>query len=914
MKRRTTELLLLLAATPIILLLFALAILNDGQDITFNTLAVPIGLFVAFIAAHLFVRKLTPNADPALLPITFVLAGIGIAFVMRLSPDLATHQIAWLFISIAAMIVTLLVVKSIRKLGEYKYIIMLAGVILLLLPAIIGVSQNGSKIWLSFGGVFSFQPGEIAKILIVLFLAAYLADNREMLSVSRRRLLGIQMPDMKTLAPLILMLVLSMLIVVFESDLGSALLFFGLFLVLIYVATGRLFYVIISVLLAAVAAVGMYYIFGHVQERVAIWLNPFQYAQDEGYQIVQALYSLANGGLFGTGIGRGMPTLIPVVSSDFIFDAISEEMGLLGGAAILILFVLFAVRGLTIASRAKSDMEAFSAAGLTAAISLQAFVIVGGVTCLIPLTGVTLPFMSQGGSSLLASFIIVGLLLRISDNGTGLETEMQGKAAFDGGVLGRVALGKRLVVLITVFSALFAILIGNLTYQMIIRANDINAMPSNNHVIAKDETEQRGSIVSADNVVLAQSVANGDGTYTREYPQGSLAAQAIGYMSQKYGTSGVESNDNSELSGSSGFATWTDAINAMAGIQSPGNDVQLTLNTKVQQAAQDALDGYNGGAVVLDAKTGEVLAEASNPTYDINSINTIMSGTGTDSSGSSILVNRATGALYAPGSTFKMVTLTAALYSGKVKLTDTYNAPGSINIGNAPVTNFDQESGGNVSVETGFKESYNTVFGQIADKIGASTLVSMANSYGFDRDIGQDFDAVDSVMPNPSEMTEWETAWAGAGEPVGEHTDCQPGPQVTVMQMAMVAGTIGNNGTEMNPYITKSVSSPSGQVLSTTQSQVLSTVASPDVMSQVQQAMEAVVKSGTGTGASISGYTVRGKTGTAETSAKDNSWFAGYVDVGGRTVAVAIVLEGGPEGSATTAAKSIFEGAINVYK
>ncbi len=223
-----------------------------------------------------------------------MLSGIGIAFVMRLAPNLATNQILWLFVGIVAMIVTLIVVRSVKKLGDFKYTIMIVGVVLLLLPALIGTEHNGSKIWLAFGG-FSFQPGEIAKVLIVLFLAGYLADNREMLSVSGRRVFRLNIPDLRTLMPLIIMWGISMLMVIFERDLGSALLFFGLFITMLYVATGRLSYVIAAVVLAAIGAVAAFTLFDHVQIRVDIWLDPFAKAQSSGYQLVQSLYSLADG-------------------------------------------------------------------------------------------------------------------------------------------------------------------------------------------------------------------------------------------------------------------------------------------------------------------------------------------------------------------------------------------------------------------------------------------------------------------------------------------------------------------------------------------------------------------------------------------------------------------------------------------
>ena len=409
MSRRTTELLLLIAAAFPVTLLYAMYVVTTGAALSFQTLAVPLGLFAAFAAAHIGVRIFAPGADPAILPVVFTLSGIGITFVTRLQPDASLGQVIFLFLGVALMVGTLAVVKNLEVIKRYKYVLGIAGIILLVLPMFIGTEIYGSKLWIKIGG-FQFQPGEFAKVLIVLFLAGYLAENRELLSISNRTVLGIKFPRLRLLYPLFIVWGVCLLVVAFERDLGSALLFYTIFLIMLYVATGRVSYVIIGLALLAVGAFGMYQIMSHVQVRVAIWLDPFSDAQNLGYQIVQSLFSLADGGLAGVGIGKGMADIIPVVASDMIFAAIGEEMGLLGGSAVLLLFMLFAVRGLTTAARAKSDLAAFSAAGLTAAISFQAFTIVGGVTKLIPLTGVTLPFVSYGGSSVLATFILFNII------------------------------------------------------------------------------------------------------------------------------------------------------------------------------------------------------------------------------------------------------------------------------------------------------------------------------------------------------------------------------------------------------------------------------------------------------------------------------------------------------------------------
>ena len=604
MTRRNLELVLLCVAAPIVVLLFAMLAINQGQSLNATTLGVPIGIFVAFVIAHLAVRKFAPKADPAILPISFALSGIGIAFITRLAPyadksSIAINQVMWLFLGVACMVLVLVLFRNLDKVANYKYTLMIVGFALLLSPLlpVIGQEIYGSRIWIGIPGVFSFQPGEIAKIAIVLFLAGYLAQNREMLSVFTWRAGPFNLPDIRTLLPLLLMWLVALLIVVFEKDLGSALVFFFVFLIMLYVATGKKFYLVVGLGLIAVGGVGAYLAFGHVQTRVDIWLDPFADAQNTGYQLVQSLYSIADGDLFGVGLGRGLAgggnglPQIPVAESDFIFTVIAEEIGLLGAAGVLLLFLCFAIRGFVTAARAKSDVSSFVAVGLTSIVVLQAFIIVGGITRLIPLTGITLPFISQGGSSLLASFIIVGFLLRCGDEGTGVGEEMASATTslHANSVLGRVSLGKRLTHAMIILSTLFALLVANLTLIMVVQASYYQNMPGNNHTMAKESRTERGTISTYDGVILAQSVQQEDGTYERVYPAGNLATHVVGYASTQFGTSGIEAAENDTLKGQQNYASWTDVLNSLAGIGGVGNDVTLTLNSKIQQAAQDAL-------------------------------------------------------------------------------------------------------------------------------------------------------------------------------------------------------------------------------------------------------------------------------------------------------------------------------------
>ena len=390
-----------------------------------------------------------------------------------------------------------------------------------------------------------------------------------------------------------------------------------------------------------------------------------------------------------------------------------------------------------------------------------------------------------------------------------------------------------------------------------------------------------------DGVTLAESLQQEDGTYARSYPNGNMAAHVVGYVSQQYGTAGVESVMNETLTGSKDYSSWDNALASLAGQNQPGNTAKLTIDSRIQTAAEQALKGFKGAVVVMDPRTGAVLACASSPTYDNTNIDALMqSGGGEDGS----MYDRAMDALYTPGSTFKVVTLSAALETGTASLTSTYQAPGSMDIGNAPVTNDANESYGTISLQQAFAVSSNVVFGQVANEIGASSLVQFANVFGYGQKLGQDLTTAASIMADPSLMTEWETAWAGAGQPVGmDHT---PGPQTTVMQNCVIAAAIANSGVVMDPFFVAQVLAPDGTVVKTTQSRSLGQAVSATTADQVKQAMLAVVQSGTGTDAQIPGVKVAGKTGSAETGGTNvNSMFVGFAPYDSPTVAISVALE-----------------------
>jgi cell division protein FtsW (lipid II flippase) len=378
--------------------------------------------FVAlFLVAHLVLRVRLPHADPYLLPLGGLLSAVGVTELYRIRPELAFRQGLWVVVGVGVFAALVILLRDYRVLDGVKYILGVSAIVLLILPAlpVVGRTINGATLWVDFGGPLVFQPGELAKVFFVIFLAGYLQDNREMLSYGPRG--QGSLPSPKHLGPLLLIWGGAMLVLFQTRDLGGALLYFAIFLVMLYTATARWSFVAAGLALFLAGAVALYQVIPHVQDRVQSWLDPWADPEGNSYQLVQSLYAISSGGVFGRGLGDGVlvrpdgATYIPFLETDFIFSAIAQELGLAGAAGVILLYLLFAYRGFRISMLAQDGFSKLLAAGLTAAVSVQAFIIIGGVTGLIPLTGITLPFVSYGGSSIVANFIVLGLLLLVSD-------------------------------------------------------------------------------------------------------------------------------------------------------------------------------------------------------------------------------------------------------------------------------------------------------------------------------------------------------------------------------------------------------------------------------------------------------------------------------------------------------------------
>jgi cell division protein FtsW (lipid II flippase) len=394
---------------------FGFASVYIARQEVVNSASLSYGLFFLglYIAAHAIARITVPDADPYLLPMAGLLTGIGLTEIYRLDEHDALKQGLWIVLGLAAFAATLFLLhRDFRKLESYKYLFGLGAIALLVLPAVpfIGKTVNGARLWVHVGPVH-FQPGELAKILLIVFLAGYLREKREVLAQFR----------LKDLGPLFLIWGCAMLVLVVTNDLGGGLLYFGIFLAMLYVATAQAWFVVAGGALFVGGAAALYTVIPRVQERVQIWLDPWAEPYASGYQTIQSLYSIANGGFGGAGLGQGTYTdsdgnwLIPYLNTDFIYSALAQELGLIGISGFLLVYMLFAARGFRIALLAQDGFSKLLAVGLTFAFTLQAFIIIGGIVRLIPLTGITLPFVSYGGSSIVTNFVLLAALLLVSD-------------------------------------------------------------------------------------------------------------------------------------------------------------------------------------------------------------------------------------------------------------------------------------------------------------------------------------------------------------------------------------------------------------------------------------------------------------------------------------------------------------------
>ncbi len=776
---RNERLLLLIAAVFVWANAIALSLARTGE-IAWQHLWAPAVWLITVSTAYLLLNRYKPGHDPFLLPILALFTGWGVVLLDRLAANFLGRQVVWLVLGTAVILIIAILPRHLRPLRRYRYTLLIIGLLLLAATLILGVNPSGygAALWLPvplIGRVF-FQPSELLKLLLVIFLASYF-DEREAAiqhSQQQNRFWG----TLQYLGPLLLMWGLSMILLIWQRDLGAATLFFVLFLALLYLATGIKRYVGIGLVLLLAAGVFAYFAFDVVALRVDAWWNPWPEAADRAFQIVQSLYALAAGGILGQGLGQGFPQYIPVVHSDFAFAAIAEEWGLIGSLTAVACFMILAQRGMRIALMQTRPFRRYLAAGITILFAAQSILIMGGVTRLLPLTGVTLPFVSYGGSSMLVSSIMIGLLFYLSVP-SGQRTDASRQT--DSRLLQETA------VILIGFTAVAIMLV----LWSIVRAPALLAREDNPRLVEAELRIRRGAILDRNGVILAET-SGAENDLTRRYPIPAIGP-AVGYYSFRHGTAGVEAGYDAVLRGDSDNFL-TEYVRRALHQPQIGRDVQMSLDAAWQETADSLLADHAGAILVIDLQTGEILALASHPGYDPNLLDEQFETLSEDETAP--LLNRAVQGQYQPGLLLQPFLIAAALEEGLITLDET------VTDANQPVIVDGQ------TVQCASPPPEPTTWADVlryrcpapmqdlANQLGAAGLDQIFTDFGFyaipDLPL-----AAETAAPDPVD----DLLSAGIG---------QDNLFLTPIQLALAWAALGNDGQAPPPWLVTAVQDPTG--------------------------------------------------------------------------------------------------------
>lgn len=838
--------------------------------------------------AHLSLSNFKPKRDPYLLPIFAFLSGWGLLLQARLAPNFLGRQTLWFFFGIALVLVVAILPRSLRPLQKYRYLLLTGGLLLLGITLAFGVNPSGSgaALWLPipfpFRGSIYFQPSELLKLLFIIFLASYFTEQ-EPLYVYHKRTAGQRRRgsvalsfrhQLPFLGPLLLMWGFTILLLIWQQDLGAAVLFFLVFIALLYLATGSLLYVSIGLLLLALAAMGLFFIFDTVAtNRILSWINPWPDSSTIGYQIVQSLYAQAAGGVLGAGIGQGFPDYIPVVHSDFVLAAIAEEWGVLGSLAIVASFSLLAQRGLRIAimavqGRQPNHFHAYIAAGITVMFGIQAILIMGGVTKLLPLTGITVPFVSYGGSSLVVSSAMIGLLLFLSAAGSNRSAPDDIKLQSPS----EEQFARRIIGLARVLLLAMMIVAAALVYWSVIRSDVLLARQDNPRLVEAERRIQRGRILDRRGQVLAESTELG-GILTRIYPVPE-SGHAVGYYSIRYGSAGIEQALDTALRGVD-KSYWAQAVRQFMHLPLIGNDIHSTLDGELQTFASTQMSGRTGALVLLeitDDNHANVLAMVSQPGFDPNELESQFDVLSAGDPGS--LFNRATQGLYQPGLILQPLILAGSIDDGLLSLSDSVSDP------HLPVTlnGFIQRCHTRLDENTDQGYSWSEMIQMgcpaplyaLGETLGPDRLRTILERFGLNQ-------APEFVLPVSAD--------AGTN-PIDNPSMAAIGQEaltVSPLQIALAYSILANDGRRPSPQLVESITDINGARLpDVTDSE---TADSKVVLSA---AAAAAIREALPASDSISGTTISVLSGP---DGSRNTWFAGMNNSGPARYVVAIVLE-----------------------
>lgn len=807
---------------------------------------------------------------------------LGFIMITRLSLELGIRQFSIATVSLAVCLIVPMLINRFRTLRNFTYVYAAAGILTLLFVLFFGDVQNGAKNWIMIGGI-GFQPSEFVKLLFIFFVASVLSKKR----------------DFKHVVIVSFLAAIHVIILVLEKDLGGAFLFSVTYIIMLYSATGRKRYLVYGGIGGVVASIVAYQMFAHVRVRITAFLDPFAVIEKEGYQITQSLFAIGTGGFPGMGLTQGLPSSIPVAQSDFIFSAISEEMGAIVGICICLICLSCFVMFINISVKFKDPFYKITALGLSTMYITQVFLNIGGAINCIPSTGVTLPLVSYGGSSVFSSVIMFSIIqgmyvlhMRREETGTQVAVESVEDIAQTKKFYNRSILS-----LTYVFSALLFLVVGYYSYFVVVQGKSYINNSYNKRQDLLANYIIRGKILSADQQILAQTISVEDGEDVRVYPYNRVFSHVVGRVD--HGKTGIEQSESFSLL-TSNENPISQFINTLSGKKNEGDNVVTTLNAKLQQAAYDALGDHQGAVVVLEPSTGKVLAMVSKPDYDPNTVNRDWEKLSTDSN--SPLLNRATQGLYAPGSTFKILTTLEYIRENPNYEDYEYSCKSEDEFNQVTIHCAGGITHGTQDLEESFANSCNTSYANLGSTLDMNRFHELCTSMYFNTTLPIDLKTSQSsfVLNANSDLVDYAQTVIGLGK-----------TQITPLHNAMIAAMVANDGVLMKPYLVDRIESASGNVISSYQPEIVGTMISPSEAEILTEFMEEVVESGTGTKLSGMEVSVAGKTGTVEYEIGKNThaWFVGFAPVEKPEIAVSVIVESAGSGSkiAVPIAKKIIE-------
>ena len=867
----------------------SLVLLSSRRDFTY--LFLPLFQVITVFAFLVLMRVIYPRADRLIQNHIALLLSISFVILTRLSITRSIRQFTIIAVSLVVALVIPAFMKYIRMLKNCYLIFAAAGILILGAVLISGSITNGSKLSFSIMGI-SFQPSEFVKILYVLFIAACLVRAEKFSHILLSAVLA----------------AVHVLFLVSSKDLGSALIYFVTYIILLYIATHKLKYLILGLAGGAAAAYASYFMFAHVRVRVAAWLNPWNDINATGYQIAQSLFGIGTGGWFGMGIDAGTPGSIPYVEQDFIFSAICEEFGVIFGICLIAVCVNLFLEIVRVAHSCNDSFMKYASFGLGIIYIVQLFLTIGGNSKFIPLTGVTLPLISYGGSSVLASLIMFSVIqgFYINNDLYSENAYDENDASYGGGDCGNVYYRYALEhipklhmnVIAGVFVVLFAAISGYLIHFV---HYDSSQVINNSYNVKRQdiiaERTIRGDILSADGQVLATTLAD---TEERFYPFGNVFSHAIGYAS--HGRMGVEQSANMYLV-SSNISLDNKLANDLADKKHMGNTVVTTFDADLQKIAYDALGVYDGTVIVMEPSSGKILAMVSKPDFDPNAIGNIWDSIVADDT-SSVLLNRATQGLYPPGSTFKILTALEYIKENPESFQEyQFQCNGRYTNGDNSIQCFHGIHHGNVDLKKAFAKSCNASFANIGLSLDRSKFQDMLDSLYFNRNLPVEF------LSNKSSISE---NIADSDNDMIQTVIGQGQTQMTPLHLAMVTAMIANGGKMMQPYIIDHIENANREIITSFEPMPLGNFISLEEADILKQLMHAVVTEGTGTRLKSDSYSAAGKTGSAEYNSKSDShaWFTGFTYDTDRPLQITVIMEGAGSGGeyAVPVARRILDG------